>query len=140
MQNWRWLLRGITAVHRAIYRASGGRLGAWLTAPMLLLTTRGRRSGAPRTVPLLYVPDGERFVVVGSNAGDDRPPAWWLNLEAEPRASIQVGPDRHDVVARRAVGEERARLWSLLVSTHAGYREYERRTSREIPIVILEIA
>jgi deazaflavin-dependent oxidoreductase (nitroreductase family) len=138
LQNNRVLLRLVTVVHRALYRASGGLLGANLGAPMLLLTTTGRKTRKQRTTPLLYVRDGERFVIVASNAGDDRPPAWWLNLEAEPRARVQVGGTFHAVHARRAGGDERDWLWRKLVAAHAEYEEYTKRTRREIPVIVLE--
>src|SRR5262245_62487452 len=103
MPNFRWLLALVTWVHSAIYRLSGGRVGGRLSGmPMLLLTTRGRRSGRERTLPLLYVADEKGWVVVASNAGDDRHPAWWLNLRARPEARVQVGRERCAVRARRA--------------------------------------
>lgn len=139
MPNIRWLLAFITAVHRFVYRISGGRLGGRLgQRDMLLLTTRGRRSGAQRTVPLLYVPDGERYLVVASNAGDDRAPAWWLNLESDPEATVQVGVEKHAVRARRADEGEERELWPLMESSYRHYADYRRRTSREIPLVVLE--
>ena len=96
MPNIRWLLALITVVHRALYRLTGGRIGAHAgRANMLLLATLGRRSGQRRVTPLLYVEDGERFVVVASNAGDDRNPAWLLNLRKHPAAEIQVGTPAH---------------------------------------------
>lgn len=105
---------------------------------MLLLTTTGRKSGLERTAPLLYVPDGERFVVVASNAGAERPPAWWLNLEARPEARVRVGTGVHAVHARRASPEEAERLWRLLEASYASYAAYRTGTSREIPVVLLE--
>lgn len=141
MPNIRWLLALITRVHRLVYRASGGRLGARLGGnPMLLLTTTGRKSGQPRTTPLLYVPDGPRWLVVASNAGDDRPPAWWLNLVANAEAEIQVGPDHHRVRAHTAGPEEREELWPRVLAAYAEYAEYEKRTARPIPLVVLERA
>ncbi len=141
MPNVRWLLSLITRVHRWVYRSSGGRLGARLGGhPMLLLTTVGRRSAQQRTVPLLYVPDGGRWLVVASNAGDDRAPAWWLNLEAKPEARVQVGTATHRVRARRADPEERARLWPRVLEAYPDYAVYERRTRRPIPLVVLERA
>jgi deazaflavin-dependent oxidoreductase (nitroreductase family) len=106
----------------------------------LLLTHVGRRSGRLRTVPLLYVADGERFVVVGSNAGDAKPPAWWRNLEARPDARVQVGAAELAVRARLATGEERARLWPALVASYRDYARYERKTrgKHELPVVVLE--
>jgi deazaflavin-dependent oxidoreductase (nitroreductase family) len=139
--NIRWLLALITAVHRFVYRATGGRLGANLAGTrILLLTTVGRKTGRERVTPLLFVRDGECFVVVASNAGDDRNPAWWLNLRARPEAEIQVGPEHHRVRARRASPDEAARLWPLLEASYRHYAEYRGRTSRAIPVVMLERA
>lgn len=139
MPNIRWLLAVITALHRFVYRASGGRLGQRLgRRDMLLLTSVGRRSGRERTVPLLYVGDGERLVVVASNAGDERAPAWWRNLQVHPEARVQVGTRTRAVRARRASVEEAARLWPLLEASYASYAAYRRRTRREIPVVLLE--
>jgi deazaflavin-dependent oxidoreductase (nitroreductase family) len=131
--------RYLGAVHRQLYRASGGRIGARIwSLPIVLLTTTGRRSGRPRTVPLCALRDGERFVVIGSYGGLDRPPAWWLNLQHDPRAVVRLGRTDHDVVAREAPAEERERLWAEVTSRAPGYLEYERRTSRRIPVVLLE--
>ena len=139
LPNVRWLLALVTRAHRALYRLSGGRLGGSLSGrPMLLLTTVGRRSGRERTLPLLYLEDGDRWVVVASNAGDDRDPAWWLNLRARPEAAVQAGRERHAVRARRATPEEEARLWPRLLEAYAPYAGYRERARREIPLVILE--
>jgi len=141
MPNIRWLIALITALHRFVYQRSGGWVGGRLPGQrFLLLTTTGRRTGRERTMPLLYVPDGDRFVVVGSNGGDDRPPAWWLNLQAQPSAKVQVGRRRHRVTARRARGIELDELWKRLEQSYRYYADYRRRTSREIPIVVLEPA
>jgi deazaflavin-dependent oxidoreductase (nitroreductase family) len=137
--NIRWLLSLITAVHRAVYRATGGRLGSSLVgAKMLLLTTRGRRSGREREVPLLTLEHALGWIVVGSNAGDDRDPAWWLNLQSDPEARIQVGSEQHAVRGRLATREEAAEIWPLLLEAHANYASYRTRTDRDIPIVVLE--
>lgn len=139
MPNIRWLLRLITVVHRFVYRASGGRVGARLPGMrFLLLHHVGRRSGVERATPLLCIEDGERFAVVGSNAGDDRPPAWWLNLQRAPDAEVRFGTRRLAVRAREATGEERAALWARLVASHPGFDDYAQRTSRPIPLVLLE--
>jgi deazaflavin-dependent oxidoreductase (nitroreductase family) len=139
MPNVRWLLALVTAVHRLLYRVTRGRVGGRLQGnQMLLLRTVGRKSGRPREVPLLAVPDEKRWIVVASNAGDDRPPGWWLNLASRPEAEIQLGADRLAVRARTAAGEERRRLWAKVVAAHPGYSDYEKRTTREIPVVILE--
>ncbi len=141
MPNIRWLLALISAVHRFVYRATNGRLGSRMAGvDMLLLTTIGRKSGQERETPLLYVPDGDRFVVVASNAGDQRNPAWWLNLEAKPEARIQVGPERFAVRARRADPAETERLWPVLDAAYGSYPDYRKRANRDIPIVLLERA
>ena len=139
----RLLVRAATkylgAVHRLLYRASGGRIGGRLwTLPVVLLTTTGRRSGKLRTVPLCSFRDGDDVVVIASYGGLDQPPAWWLNLQADPQAEVQAGRARRSVTARNAAPEERARLWAEVTSRAPGYLDYERRTVREIPVVILQ--
>ncbi|MEO7438212.1 MAG: nitroreductase/quinone reductase family protein, partial [Candidatus Binatia bacterium] len=103
----------------------------------LLLMTRGRRSGAERTVALTYVPDGGDYVVVASNGGADRHPAWWLNLQADPHATVQVGADLVPIVAHAAEPDERRRLWPMLTAANPFYTRYELLTARPIPVVIL---
>jgi deazaflavin-dependent oxidoreductase (nitroreductase family) len=137
--NIRWLLALITSVHRFLYRLFDGRFVARAgSARILLLTHVGRKSGRTRVTPLLYVPDGERWVIVGSNAGDDRDPAWWGNLQANPECEIQIRGEHHAVKARRASTEESRRLWPDLDASYPYYPAYRERTSREIPIVVLE--
>ena len=103
-------------IHPSIYRASGGRImGTMFGMPVLLLTTTGRKSGAERTTPLMYIPKGKGYVVIASYAGEPRHPAWFLNLQANSRADVQVRRDRVPVVAREAEGEERADLWTEIV-------------------------
>ena len=127
------------ALHRALYRASGGRIGGRIWGlRVVLLTTIGRRSGKRRTVPLLSFHDGEDVVVIASYGGLDQPPAWWLNLVAHPEAVLRDGFKLQPVRARTASGDERARLWATVTACAPGYLEYERRTAREIPVVILE--
>ncbi len=140
VRNVRWLIRLITKLHRSLYLASGGRIGARVPGgmQMLLLTTTGRKTGAPRTTPLLFVPDAGRSIVVASNGGDDRDPAWWLNLEAWPEAVVQIGRERFPVRARRAQGGEAEALFAKLVAAHGQFREYRTRTARELPVVVLE--
>lgn len=141
MPNIRWLIALITRIQRALYLRTHGAIGSRILGMrFLLLTTVGRRTGRRRVTPLLYVRDGERFVVVASNGGDDRPPAWWLNLEARPRARVQAGAAHHEVEARRAEGDELARLWPVLDASYRYYPRYRERTSREIPVVVLEPA
>lgn len=134
MANWDLFTR----LHRTVYRASGGRLGAKLMGmQMLLLTTTGRKSGEPRTIPLACFPDGGDWVVVGSNNGQDRAPGWWLNLEANPEARIRIGREEKCVRAIRAEGAEYARLWPWLKQQNPMYSKYEEKTAREIPVVLL---
>jgi deazaflavin-dependent oxidoreductase (nitroreductase family) len=122
-----------------LYRLSGGRLGARIgKAPVLLLITTGRKSGQKRTAPLVYLPDGERMIVIGSNAGNERAPAWALNLKANPEAEVEVGRRRVPVRARVTEGEERAELWRRCNDQYAGFDEYEARTDREISVFVLE--
>lgn len=134
MASWAFVGR----IHRAIYRASGGRVGARLAGlDMLLLTTTGRKSGEPRTQPLACFADGDDWVVVASNAGQDRHPAWFLNLQASPEARIRIGREERAVRAHVAEGAERERLWPWLQERNPAYARYERRTERQIPVVIL---
>jgi deazaflavin-dependent oxidoreductase (nitroreductase family) len=126
-------------VHPKLYRWSGGRIGGTLmNMPVLLLTTRGKRTGAPRTRALMYLPDGDRFVVIASFLGEPRHPDWWLNLRAHPQAEVEAGGRRVTVVAREAAGEERERLWKAVVERQKDYAEYQQRTTRRIPVVILD--
>jgi deazaflavin-dependent oxidoreductase (nitroreductase family) len=137
--NIRWLLALITVVHRALYRLTGGRIGQRAgSAHMLLLATLGRRSGQRRVTPLLYVEDGANFVVVASNAGDDRHPAWLLNLRKQPAAEIQIGTRHLRVQAREASEAESERLWPKLQSSYSHFRDYRTNTQRHIPVVVLE--
>jgi deazaflavin-dependent oxidoreductase (nitroreductase family) len=122
-----------------LYRLSRGRLmGKVGTAPVLLLTSTGRRSGQQRTAPVLYLVDGERLVVVGSNAGNKRAPAWSFNLQANPDAEVDVRGKRRSVRARVAEGEERARLWEKVNELYEGFDSYDANTSREIAVFVLE--
>jgi deazaflavin-dependent oxidoreductase (nitroreductase family) len=131
----------VGAAHVRIYEMSGGRLGASLGGmPHLLLTTTGRRSGRRRTVPLTYMRDGEAMVLVASNGGSDRHPAWWLNLREPGRAHVRVGREAFDVTATRAQGEEHARLWKALKVFNPFYAQYEQITDRDIPVVVLRRA
>jgi deazaflavin-dependent oxidoreductase (nitroreductase family) len=134
----RLFLKTIGAVHRAVYRASGGRIaGSIQGVPVLLLTTRGRKTGKRRVTPLLYVADGERIVVVASNGGSDKSPAWWLNICSEPAVEVEIGRRTIAMTASKASAEERARLWPEFTSRYAGYATYAARTAREIPVVVL---
>lgn len=131
-------IRVISQIHEFWYRMTNGLVGGnVLGAHILLLNTTGRKSGKRYTTPLLYVEDGTDLVVIASNGGAERDPDWWRNLRAEPETTIQVGGKHKDVHADVATGAERDRLWSKITSRYGVYRDYERRTSREIPVVVL---
>ncbi len=134
-----WALKTFGKLHIPLYRASRGRLfGRLDRAPVLLLTTVGRRSGRPRTAPVVYLADGERLIVIGSNAGHAKTPAWSLNLEANPVAEVELGAERRNVLARVAEGEERAELWRKVNEMYSGFDDYSARTTREIRLFVLE--
>jgi len=125
--------------HVRAYRETNGERGYhWRGTTILLLTTIGRSSGAERTTPLIFRADGEHWVVVASKGGAPDHPGWYKNLKANPDATIQV---KHDVIAVRAhaaSGDERARLWELMCEVWPAYRDYQLKTEREIPVVVLE--
>lgn len=126
--------------HTVAYRATRGLIGHRFPGapPMLLLDHVGAKSGRRRTSPLVYVREGEALVLVASKGGHPRHPAWFHNLRANPDATVQIGSERRAVTARVAAPEERGRLWPKAVATYGGYHDYQRRTDREIPLVILE--
>jgi F420H(2)-dependent quinone reductase len=122
-----------------LYRLSGGRIGGKVgKGPVLLLTTTGRKSGQQRTAPVLYLADGERFVVINTNAGNQKTPAWSLNLRANPEATVDVKGRRVDVRARIAEGEERAELWRRSMEQYSGWDFYESKLDREVGVFVLE--
>jgi len=123
-------------IHRLVYRWTNGLIGHHTPAgSILLLTTVGRTSGYRRTVPLLYMPDDSRFVVVGSNGGRDQAPAWVLNLSATPVVEIQVGRRTLQADAHIMTGEERAAMWPRLLEHYKGWGHYQELTEREIKVV-----
>ena len=128
-----------TQLHVRAYRASGGRIGrGFRGAPVALVDHVGRKSGKRYTSPLIYGMDGESVVIVASFGGARRDPAWWPNLKAHPRTTVQIGSERRDVIARQATPEEKARIWPRMVEIYSPYADYQRRTEREIPVVLLE--
>lgn len=135
----RKVLTLFSRLHVVLYRASGGRIAGRFrkTAPVLLLTTTGRKSGKKRTTPLLYVEESGRYIVVASVGGAPKHPAWYLNMCANPAATIQIGSRRLAVNAKTASAEERVRLWALATRMYPQYDDYQAKTTREIPIVIL---
>jgi F420H(2)-dependent quinone reductase len=132
-------LNPFTALHVFIYKVSGGRIGGkFRGAPVLLLTTIGRKSGKSRTTPVLFLADGKGWVVVASNAGRPRDPSWWSNLKMTPGCEAQIRGEKRRVQARKASAEEKTRLWPMLTKMYPPYNDYQRKTKREIPVVILE--
>ena len=131
--------RAVTKLHTSLFRATGGKVGGSIpgTGPVLLLTTNGRKTGRERTVPLLYLRDGEDLVLVASNGGTATHPTWWLNLRANAVATVEVRGKRLRVRAREAGPGEKERLWPRLVEMYGGYEGYQEKTDREIPVVIL---
>ncbi len=132
-------LRWAGKLNIPLYRLSGGRIfGKLDRTPVLLLTTTGRKSGQRRTAPVVYLADGQRYIVIGSNAGHANAPAWSLNLKANPDAEVEVGRKRVPVRARVAAGEERAELWRKANEQYSGFDDYEARTDRDIALFVLE--
>jgi F420H(2)-dependent quinone reductase len=126
-------------LHGGLYRLSGGRIGAHVAGlPVLLLTTTGRKTGKPRTVPLGYLEWGDALVVIGSRGGAPRHPDWYLNLEVHPTVEVRIGREHRRLWARRATTEEAGRLWPEVLARAPGYGRYRAKTSREIPLVLLE--
>jgi deazaflavin-dependent oxidoreductase (nitroreductase family) len=124
--------------HVRRYRATGGEVGyLWNGAPTLLLTTTGRHSGQPRTSALIFGRDGDDYLVVASMGGAPRHPSWYLNVNANPDAEIQVRADRIPVVARTASNDEKPRLWRIMTDVWPNYDVYQTRTDRSIPVVVL---
>jgi F420H(2)-dependent quinone reductase len=134
------VLRRMMGAHELVYRASDGLIGHRFPGfpPVLLLDHVGAKSGIRRTTPLAYVEDGGDVVLVASKGGHPRNPAWFHNLRANPDTTVQIGRERRAVHARVADPDERARLWPKAVAAYAGYRGYQQRTQRQIPLVILE--
>jgi deazaflavin-dependent oxidoreductase (nitroreductase family) len=120
------------------FRANEGRVGGMFEgSPLLLLTTTGAKSGRAVTTPVMYLADGERYVVIASNAGADHHPAWYHNLRATPEATVEVGTEKFQVKAVFAEEGERDRLYARMVEQAPGFAEYQAKTSRRIPVVAL---
>jgi deazaflavin-dependent oxidoreductase (nitroreductase family) len=135
------LINAGTAQHVRVYKLTRGRI--WGTfpgypeVPIALIDHVGRKSGERRTTPLIYMPDGDDVVLVASNGGAPKTPAWCGNLLAAPETTVQIGGERRPVVAALAEGDERARLWPKVVEMYPPYGEYQKRTDREIPVLVL---
>ncbi len=131
-------VRGLSAIHRGIYAATGGRLGDRIAGmPVLLLTTVGRKTGKRRTSPLTYFEEDGAIVLVASYGGRPYNPAWFENLIAAGEGEVTIGNESRQLRARRATAEERARFWPRIVETYDGYAKYQAKTPREIPLAVL---
>lgn len=133
-------VRAVTSVHRAVFRVSKGRLASTgFRMPVLELTTVGRKSGKRRSTMLTSpVQDGDGLVLVASYGGDDRHPTWFLNLRDNPKVEVTMGGETRPMKARVASAEEKAELWPRVVAAYKGYAQYQTRTERDIPLVIVE--
>ena len=140
------IIKGMSTAHTWIYTRSGGRLGrTWRVGsalrhgvPICLLTTTGRRSGEPRTVPLLHLPEGNRVILVASQGGLPTNPQWYGNLVAQPEVVVRVGRTSREMRARTADDTERAALWPKLTAVYSDFDTYQSWTDRQIPVVICE--
>jgi deazaflavin-dependent oxidoreductase (nitroreductase family) len=129
----------VGALHAALYRATNGRVGGRIgQAQVVLVTTTGRRSGQPHAVPLMAFADADRIVLVASNGGQDKHPAWYLNALANPAVTVRRGDDTHVMRARIATPAEKAELWPRIVEWWDRYDAYQRKTTRDIPLLLLE--
>jgi deazaflavin-dependent oxidoreductase (nitroreductase family) len=132
------LWQGFTQMHVRAYRATGGRIGrTYKGSPVLLLDHIGRKTQKKRTSPLIFGEDGDDLIVVASFGGAKRDPVWWPNLKANPHTTVNVRGEKRRVVARQADPAEKARLWPMMVDVYAPYEAYQRKTERDIPVVIL---
>jgi deazaflavin-dependent oxidoreductase (nitroreductase family) len=133
------IIKLMSRVNTWAYRATNGRLGGRFLrgAPVLLLTTVGRKSGARRVAPLIYGRDGERLLLVASKGGMDHHPLWYHNLVANPEVEVQIGAGRRRMTARTADPAEKRALWPKMVAVYRDYDDYQARTTRDIPLVIL---
>jgi len=127
--------------HTRKYKETDGEVGhEWQGTQCLLLTTKGRKSREPRELPLIYGTSGDRYLIVASKGGADDPPAWYLNLKADPEVVVQVKGDRFTAHAREATPEEKPAMWQTMTQEWPAYDDYQKKTDREIPIIVLERA
>src|SRR6185503_12927915 len=132
------LQNALTTIHTFIYSSTNGAIGGrMVNCPVLLLTTKGRKTNKQRTVPLLYLADGDNVVLVASNGGATKHPTWWLNLQSNPEAQIQLRGIKRRVRAEESNADEKQRLWPMLTAMYPGYKRYQEITNRDIPVVIL---
>lgn len=134
-----WIFKQVVQLQVNTYRRTGGKkMGTLRGMPLLLLTTTGRKTGKQRVTPLMYIRDGENYVITASNRGEDKQPAWYVNLRANPQVRIEVGDKTMDVAAQEANAEEKSHLWPQLVEKAPFFDDYQKKTTRDIPMVILQ--
>jgi deazaflavin-dependent oxidoreductase (nitroreductase family) len=136
------ILKTVFQAHAKLYELSDGRVGTWIGPPILgqpalLLSVTGRKSGLPRTTPLVYFKDGGNYVVVGSDGAARRDPQWWKNLQENPQATLRVGRKTFTARASLATGAERERLWEIGTGANPTWGRYQAQTSRTLPVVVL---
>ena len=133
------VIKIMSALNTWAYRATGGKIGGKFLrgAPVMLMTTTGCKSGKPRTAPLIYLEDGDDLVIVASKGGMSRHPAWYRNLEQNPEVEVEIGSERRKMRARRVSDEEKAEFWPRLTQIYRDYDDYQARTDRNIPVVVL---
>lgn len=133
-----YVAKAVTFIHESLFRLTGGSFGSRIAGmPVLILTTIGRKSGQPRTTPLTYFELDGNVVIVASYGGDDRHPQWYKNLTHNPSVTIERGRGTERMTARTASAEEKRKWWPTITSTYSGYAGYQRRTTRDIPLVAL---
>ncbi|GHO88449.1 nitroreductase family deazaflavin-dependent oxidoreductase [Dictyobacter formicarum] len=118
------------------FRSNGGQVEGW--APLILLTTTGAKTGQQRIIPLMYVPDGDRILAVASKGGNPKHPEWYLNILAHPEVTVEVGTEKFNTTAKVLTGAEREKAFARAADVFPPYAEYQKKTSREIPIIALE--
>lgn len=129
----------LNAEHVRVYRETNGERGyLWNGVPILLVTTKGRKSGEPRTIPIIFTPYGGSYVIIASKGGSPTHPLWYLNLSEDPHVQVQVKGDRFEALARTAESPEREQLWAEAVTAWPNYNIYQSRTERRIPVVVLD--
>ncbi len=135
----KWIFKQFMRLQVFMYRRSGGKMMGHLRGmPLLLLTTTGRKTGKQRVTPLMYIRDGANYVITASNMGEDKHPAWFVNLQSNPQTTIEVDGKTSGVRAQQASPEEKARLWAQLVKQAPFFEGYQQKTTRDIPMVILQ--
>ena len=136
----RLFVKLLTVTHLFLYRATRGLVGNRITGmPVMLLTTIGSRTGKARTIPITYVRSGDNYVLTASNGGSDKNPSWFINIQRNPEAYIRLGGKKMKAYAAMADGATRTLLWAQLISSAPWYANYQKRTKRQIPMVILRL-